>query len=251
VTASARALSSNSRRRRIAIHQAKRRRRDSIRAIPKVHQTRLFDIGYTPAALTTAFPAGQGSQPVTWMLDYDITSSSPSGIILNVGDGSPALTVWYDGGVLKAIAGSGSTGAALATAVRSHIGSVSAPQRVRLVVAVRPGDGHLRVWDGCGLLAQAVASSEEMPDGWSEETGSALITTFAATSDYNDLISNPGAPTGIVQTEPVRGYALYVPHHFLGGDPDAPLDAVFDEFLFRATYLNNQLALYPLLDDSE
>jgi len=92
----ARAFRSNSYSRRIAISTASRKRRDSIRALPKIHQTRLLDTVLTPVLVSSAFPTGATGKPVTFSLDYAVTGASPSGIILNCGDSDPALTVYYD-----------------------------------------------------------------------------------------------------------------------------------------------------------
>lgn len=246
VVSHARAFASNSQRRQAALRNAYRKRRDSIRAIPRLHQTRLLGVGLTPVALTDAFPAGAASRPVTFTVDLEVTGT-PSGTILNVGDGNPALTVYYDAGTLKAVVGSGTVAAdaVSVTATRPHTGG-----RVTLVVSVRPGDGSIRIWDQCGLLAQGEASSGSIAS-WSGESGSDLIVTYGAAAGFNTLISDPGAPSGFGEINPTRGYALYNPQHHLNNIPDEVVVPDFDEFLYRATFINYQIELFPLLDDSE
>lgn len=239
------------RRRRAALYHAQKRRRESLRAIPKLHQTRLLGVDLAPVAFLGVFPAGSSSAPVTFGLEFELTGT-PSGTLLNVGAGDPSLTLYYVSGVLTAVAGSGSTSSAAvtATATRSHVGSAGVPNLVRLTVSVRPGDGSLRIWDEDGLLAQGEASGGSIA-AWSGEGGSDLVTTFDAAAGFNTLIADPGAPANVSESAPVRAFALYNPQHHLTDIPDFVPPVVFDEFLFRATFINGQVELFPLLDASE
>jgi hypothetical protein len=195
------------------------------------------------------FPTGATTSPVTFQLRYRL-SGTPDGTILNLGNGDPATTVYYDSGVLRAISGSGSVGSSAVTAVATRPHSAGA--RIRLVVAIVPGNGHLRIWDRHGLLAQGEAAGGPIP-GWAEMAvvDDAIRTYTDPGGAANGLIVNPGAAVNIAPAAPSRAYAFHVPQHLLSDIPDFVPPSVFDEFLFRATFVNAQIALYPLADDSD
>jgi hypothetical protein len=235
----------------VAISHIKKRRRDSIRAEPELHQTRLFDTNLVPVPVTSAFPAGATQRPVTFMLDYEVTSASPSGIILNVGNVDPALTVFYVAGELRVTVGSGTNFQEVAqgSATRMHAGDPGDPNLIRLVVSVRPGDGSTRAWD---QYSHVPLVSQESAGGtipaWSDEDPGDLVTTFADTADVNGFVGSPGAPVGVSPVDPSRAFAHQIPHHYLNA-LDAP-EITFDRFILDFTYHNVEIGRYPLLDDT-
>ncbi len=198
VAAAKRRLSSRAAR-MVAINH--KRRRDSHRGYPDLHQTHRLPIATSlPAA--THFPLP--GEAVTFKFRVDRISASVTGTILTLGDQG---SIGFAAGSLEVVTGGGTPDVLVGT-------FVGAPRdSAEVVVAIQPSTGQVRAWvDSVRVIADVVST---FPFNWAT---SGLV-------DYD----------GIVGADALSDLDVFVgqlPRHF--GDVTAVVAPTVADLLFRA-----------------
>lgn len=194
---------------------ARRKRKDSHRGYPDLHQTHTIAIG-TSDAIANHFDSGDMAGPVTFKFRVDRTSDSATGTVLALGNES---TIGFDSGDLEIFTGGGSGDTFTGT-------FIGAPRdSAEVVVALHPSTGQVRAWvDSVRVIAGTVST---YPWSWAA-TG---------TLDYDGI-------SGLSVRQDLYAYVGQIPRHFfevsVGGAGSGGV--VFDDLLFRASRQATDLA---------
>lgn len=201
-----------------ALQISRRRRKDSHRGYPNLHQTHNIVPGAS-LPVSTNFP--ETDRPVTFKLRGNRTSDTAAGNILTMGNEG---TIGMAAGNLEVVTGGGVTD----TFVGTYIG---APRdHAEIVVAINPAAGLVMAWiDSQRVIAGLVTT---FPFSWAT-TGNVLYT----------------APAGLATISNLDVFIGAVPRHAIFISGVAP--PITDETLLRAARATYQTGHWPFLDDPD
>lgn len=184
--------------------RAHRRARRSATGLNRTHAYAI-PTATIPAA---AFPTPTG--PVTFATRIRVTGATPTGLLFEIGDGTTAIAAWLDSTTLNVRAGD--SGGDLATATYTPSGGFTVGLELDLVIAVRPGDGRVRVWNGGTELARDTSANEELPNGWAASSAGAFAA--AASGALPADVTQTGAPTNFAAIAPLSVFMGQTPERF-------------------------------------
>lgn len=196
-----------------------RERRRSLLGMPEMHRTHhIFGASMAVAALDTdaIFPAR--STLVTFLTAIRITDNAGEhrGLVFEFGDTARGAALWIEDERIGFHAGATGTVDG-ADAIFDNTAELPVGLELSLVVAVRPGDGRIRMWGNGTEIARGVASGGDFgPGDWAAiEDGS--FASAPATGVVPDVpaTSRVAPDDGFEVIEPLSVYVGQVPRHFV------------------------------------
>lgn len=204
---------------RVVFHHAVRRRR-SLAGVPEMFRTHQIH-GTTAMAVANIdtgliFPSR--TTPITFRTAIEITANVGvhRGIVFEFSGSDIGAALWIGDETIGFHAGEDGTVNG-ATALFDNNAELPVGLLMDLVVAVRPGDGRVRMWGNGEELARATASSNTfgVADAWAENSNG----SFSAAVQGNVIVDVPVvsqiAPDGFTVIEPLSVYVGQVPRHFV------------------------------------
>jgi hypothetical protein len=150
---------------------------------------------------------GARTQPITVVLELEISDTSPSGVVWEIGSSAQGAGLSFDAGVLRVGAGN-ATGT---TGVATSLSGLSDGQRFQVAVAINPGtrrigvyiDGHLEAFAD-GALA--------FPSGEYSDSGAGRVNGVNGTVTPRLVAAT--ALTDVAIVSPVSIYVGQLPRGF-------------------------------------
>ncbi len=204
---------------RVVFHHAVRRRQ-SLAGVPEMFRTMQI-FGGTDMALADIDTGGifpSRTTPITFRTAIEITDNAGvhKGLVFEFSGAAIGAALWIGDQTIGFHAGEDGTVNG-ATALFDNTAELPAGLLMDLVVAIRPGDGRVRMWGNGKELARAVASSNTFgaAKAWAEDSNG----SFAATVQGTIIVDVPAvsqiAPNGFTVIEPLSVYVGQVPRHFV------------------------------------
>lgn len=189
-----------------------RERRRSLAGVLELFRTHVFAIP-TASVAVAAFPDPNRDRPFTIRTAVQITGAAAAGLIFEFGDATTAMALFLSGGqVLTARAGdAGASDRALAS--WDFGDTFPDGMTLDIVVAVRPGDGRIRIWVGGNEVARATATNGKLDNGWAAASTGAFAA--AAQGALPADVTETGAPSDFLVITPLSAYVGQVPRHFV------------------------------------
>lgn len=192
-----------------AVHFNSRERRRSLAGVPEKFRTHELPIPTSPV-LATQFPARD--IPITFRTAIRVTAATPVGLIFELGDATTAIAAWLDDTTINIRAGDAAA-ADRGIATFTPAGGLTLTLMLDLLIAVRPGDGRVRIWGNGTELARGVASNGQLPNGWAASSNGAFAA--AAVDALPADVTQTGAPSNFDVIAPLSVYVGQVPRHFI------------------------------------
>lgn len=191
-----------------AIYFHGRERRRSLAGVPELFRDILLPIPTTPFVINR-YP--DVDQPATLRTAIRVTGATPQGLIFEIGNATTALAIWVDDNIIGARMGDTGDDAAVAT----FDNTISLPVSLELdiVVAVRPGDGRIRMWFNGTERARATAVNGQLPNGVSAQSNGAFAS--AAIGPLPADVTQTGSPSNFDVIEPLAMFRGQTPRHFV------------------------------------
>ena len=199
-----------------AVYFHSRERRKSLAGIPELHRThRIFggtEMAIANIATAVVFPVR--NTLITFKTAIRITAADPTGLVFELGSSSRAIAVWVDNNLLRARAGSAAT---FDSARATFNNTVDLPigLEMEIIVAVRPGDGRIRLWGNGTELDRDTSVNGDFgtPSNWAAGSAGSFAAAVQGTTTAD--VSQTGAPTNFEVIEPLSVYMGQVPRHFV------------------------------------
>ena len=204
---------------RVVFHHAVRRRL-SLAGVPEMFRTMQI-FGGTAMAVAdidtgAIFPSR--TTPITFRTAIEITANAGvhKGLVFEFSGSDIGAALWIGDQTIGFHAGEDGTVNG-ATALFDNTAELPVGLLMDLVVAIRPGDGRVRMWGNGTELARAVASSNTfgVAGTWAEDSNG----SFAAAPQGTIIVDVPAAsqvaPGGFTVIEPLSVYVGQVPRHFI------------------------------------
>ena len=191
-----------------AVYFHSRERRRSLAGVPELFKDMLLPIPTTPFVINR-YP--DVDRPGTLRTAIRVTGAAPTGLIFEIGNATTALAIWVDDSIIGCRMGD--TGDDAAIALFDNTISLPIGIELDIVVAVRPGDGRIRMWFNGTERARATAVNGALPNGVSANSNGAFAS--AAIGPVPADVTQSGNPTNFDVIEPLSIYRGQVPRHFI------------------------------------
>lgn len=191
-----------------ALRYHSRERRLSLQGVPELFGTHRYPI---PTAAISAGSFVEFAEPTTFTTSIRITGATPAGLIFEIGDGTTAIAAWIDDDEITLRAGNSGDDAAIAT-FTNPTGTLEIGREFKLVCAVRPGSGRVRLWSASEEIARATAVNGQFPAGWAADSVGAFAAAAAGALPAD--VAQTGAPSDFDVIQPLLAFAGQVPRHF-------------------------------------
>jgi len=152
------------------LFHARERRKSQYDPSFELSRTHQFAYNATSILTGTVFP--DRTKPVTFAMTVKRTAASPTGIILEFGDATTGLAIWFAVADGKIYAAAGDAVAADGVTLAG-----TAPpqgQEIRIVFSMIPASGKARLWINGQLVAAGEASGGSFPNAWAD-TGNGAV----------------------------------------------------------------------------
>lgn len=203
-----------------AIFFHSRERRRSLAGIPEMNRThRLFgDTVMEIADITTGDIFPVRNVPVAFKTAITITENAGQhrGLVFEFGDDAIGSALWVGDETIGFHSGEDGTVNG-ATALFDNVAELPVGLELELIVAVRPGDGRVRMWGNGDELARSTASSDGFgaAGAWSAASNGSFAAAAQGTIVPDVPAISQGAPAGFTVIEPLSVYVGQVPRHFV------------------------------------
>ncbi len=204
---------------RVVFHHAVRRRL-SLAGVPEMFRTHQI-FGGTAMAVADIdtgeiFPSR--TTPITFRTAFEITENAGvhKGLVFEFSGTNIGAALWLGDQTIGFHAGEDGTVNG-ATALFDNTVELPVGLLMDLVVAIRPGDGRVRMWGNGTELARAVASSNTFgaAKAWAEDSNGSFATAKQGTVIVDVPAGSQIAPDGFTVVEPLSIYVGQVPRHFV------------------------------------
>lgn len=204
------------------------RRLSLLNGAQKLGVTRTFPRSTSEAI--PAFPSSSRVAPVAFRWRFTITSSSASGVMLEVGGVSIGTAVWLNTGG-KIGMGSGLRAASDPIGEQSWTQAEVSDESLAVgtthdvCASVRPGSGEIRLWLDGRLVINAQASGEAFhPVAYRAQwAGSGTGTFFGTPSGVTRTALVTSPPSGVEAASDLLVFEGQRPQHFNTGPTDDPI----------------------------
>jgi len=152
---------------------------------------------------------------ITFQTAIRITAAAAvAGLVFELGDSTIGAGLWLGSQTLGFHAGEDGIVNG-ATALYDNGAAWPDGMELDIVVAIRPGDGRVRIWGNGNELARSTASSDTFGAAgtWAADSNGAFAAAVQGTTPV-DVVES-GAPTNFDVIEPLSVYAGAVPRHFV------------------------------------
>jgi hypothetical protein len=204
---------------RVVFHHAVRRRQ-SLAGIPEMFRTHQIFGGTVMAVadIDTGAIFPSRTSPITFRTAIEITANAGvhKGLVFEFSGADIGAALWVGDQTIGFHAGEDGTVNG-ATALFDNTVELPVGLLMDLVVAIRPGDGRVRMWGNGQELARAVASSDTFgaAKAWAEDSNGSFAAAVQGTVVVDVPAGSQIAPDGFTVIEPLSIYVGQVPRHFV------------------------------------
>ena len=203
----------------VIFHHAVRRRL-SLAGVPEMFRTSQIFGGTTMAVadIDTGVIFPSRTTPITFRTAIEITDNAGvhKGLVFEFSGTNIGAALWIGDQTIGFHAGEDGIVNG-ATALFDNTVELPAGLLMDIVVAIRPGDGRVRMWGNGKELARAVASSNTFgaAKAWAEDSNGSFAATVQGTVIVDVPAGSQIAPDGFTVIEPLSIYVGQVPRHFV------------------------------------
>ena len=204
---------------RVVFHHAVRRRL-SLAGVPEMFRTAQIFGGTSMAVadIDTGVIFPSRTVPITFRTAIEITVNAGvhKGLVFEFSGSDIGAALWIGDQTIGFHAGEDGTVNG-ATALFDNTVELPAGLLMDLVIAVRPGDGRVRMWGNGKELARAVASSNTFgaAKAWAEDSNGSFAAAVQGTVIVDVPAASQIAPDGFTVIDPLSVYVGQVPRHFV------------------------------------
>ncbi len=203
-----------------ALHLNSRERRLSLSGFPEMTRTvQLFGNTVMEIAdIDTGESFPTRTTPITFKTAVRILDNGGQhrGLVFEFGDAAIGTALWIGDETIGFHSGEDGTVNG-ATALFDFTAELTIGAVFELIVAVRPGDGRIRIWSHGNELARAAASSAGfgVAAAWAADSNGSFAAAAQGAVVPDVPAASQGAPAGFVVIEPLSVYVGQVPRHFV------------------------------------
>ncbi len=204
---------------RVAFHHAVRRRQ-SLSGVPEMFRTMQIFGGSVMAVadIDTGATFPVRTSPITFRTAIEITDNAGvhKGLIFEFSGTNIGAALWIGDSTIGFHAGEDGIVNG-ATALFDNTVELPVGLSMDIVVAIRPGDGRVRMWGNGQELARAAASSDTFgaAKAWAEDSNGSFASALQGTVVVDVPAASQVAPDGFTVVEPLSIYVGQVPRHFI------------------------------------
>ena len=204
---------------RAVFHHAVRRRQ-SLAGVPEMFRTMQIFGGTVMAVadIDTGAIFPSRTSPITFRTAIEITANAGvhKGLVFEFSGSDIGAALWVGDQTIGFHAGEDGTVNG-ATALFDNTVALPVGLLMDIVVAIRPGDGRVRMWGNGKELARATASSNAFgaAKAWAEDSNGSFAAAVQGTVIVDVPAGSQIAPDGFTVVEPLSVYVGQVPRHFV------------------------------------